>query len=406
VRSAKTQKRSRPSAILDISQGAHEIAGKRIRGRSRFHRYRCWAEGAIHVRHKRQLVLSERHQSRGALFSVSQVGSSHLPTYQSSAILALATDSSPARLPIDIETRSTDAKGRISLPKAFANATVSSTSKAIPGCVSARQRSFRKTKHASTKSWRPRCPTATASSRSSTTLLKRIPYCAAPSQRFPVAMTDWRIERLGPHHDRSGFSCGKPPPGDFILKLVIQYEKRNLGRTYVAVKPGELQVRGYYTIGSGAVPFTNLPAPSAHKLPRHPVLVILLARLAVDHSAKGQKLGESLPLDALGRSLTLAEALGIHAVEVNAIDQQARAFIRNLVLAHYIPSPLRKERLEDSSPRVPFSILISEATIMCGHSAKVGRTTGDRIMPSVVRVHGIAQQFKGVLPFLSARPVE
>ena len=31
VRSAKTQKRSRPSAILDISQGAHEIAGKRIK---------------------------------------------------------------------------------------------------------------------------------------------------------------------------------------------------------------------------------------------------------------------------------------------------------------------------------------------------------------------------------------
>ena len=30
VRSAKTQKRSRPSAILHISQGAHEISGKRI----------------------------------------------------------------------------------------------------------------------------------------------------------------------------------------------------------------------------------------------------------------------------------------------------------------------------------------------------------------------------------------
>ena len=34
VRSAKTQKRSRPSAILHISQGAHEIAGKRITPRS------------------------------------------------------------------------------------------------------------------------------------------------------------------------------------------------------------------------------------------------------------------------------------------------------------------------------------------------------------------------------------
>jgi len=85
-------------------------------------------------------------------------------------------------------------------------------------------------------------------------------------------------------------------------------------------------VRGYYTIASGAVPFLNLPAPSARKLPRHPVPVILLARLAVDHSAQGQTLGESLLLDALGRSLTLAEALGIHAVEVDAIDQQAKAF--------------------------------------------------------------------------------
>jgi GNAT superfamily N-acetyltransferase len=89
--------------------------------------------------------------------------------------------------------------------------------------------------------------------------------------------------------------------------------------------PSTYGTSGYYTIASGAVPFLNLPAPSARKLPRHPVPVILLARLAVDHSAQGQKLGESL-LDALGRSLTLAEALGIHAVEVGAIDQQAKAF--------------------------------------------------------------------------------
>jgi len=60
------------------------------------------------------------------------------------------------------------------------------------------------------------------------------------------------------------------------------------------------------------------------------VPVILLARLAVDHSAQGQKLGESL-LDALGRSLTLAEALGIHAVEVDAIDQQAKAFLASFL---------------------------------------------------------------------------
>ena len=34
MRSAKTQKRSRPSAILDYLKAAHEIAGKRITGAS------------------------------------------------------------------------------------------------------------------------------------------------------------------------------------------------------------------------------------------------------------------------------------------------------------------------------------------------------------------------------------
>ncbi len=52
-------------------------------------------------------------------------------------------------------------------------------------------------------------------------------------------------------------------------------------------------------------------------------------------------------------------------------------------------------RSKGNRPGVSLSTLISEATIMSGHSAKVGRTTGDRIMPSVVGVHGIAQQFKG-----------
>ncbi len=139
-------------------------------------------------------------------------------------------------------------------------------------------------------------------------------------------MADWQIERLARHHERSGFSCGKPPLDDFILRLVTQYEKRNLGRTYVAVRQGESQVRGYYTLASGAIPFQNLPEPAAKKLPKHPVPVILLARLAVDQSARGQGLGEALLLDALRRSASLADKLGIHAVEVDAIDQQAKSF--------------------------------------------------------------------------------
>lgn len=139
-------------------------------------------------------------------------------------------------------------------------------------------------------------------------------------------MDEWRIERLGRSHRRGEFSCGREPLDTFLRTLVGQYEKRNLGRTYVATSPGDARVIGYYTLASGAIPFLNLPEDVARKLPKHPVPTVLLARLAVDRSAQGRGLGAALLVDALERSLSLAEVLGIHAVEVHATDGQARAF--------------------------------------------------------------------------------
>jgi GNAT superfamily N-acetyltransferase len=144
------------------------------------------------------------------------------------------------------------------------------------------------------------------------------------SASSPVA--DWQIGPLGRGHFRGAFSCGKPPLDDFLRRLASQYEKRNLGRTYVAVQPGETRVCGYYTLASGAVSFDHRPEASARKLPRHPVPVALLARLAVDQAVQGRGLGEALLVDALRRCLELADGLGIHAVEVHAIDEQARTF--------------------------------------------------------------------------------
>ena len=139
-------------------------------------------------------------------------------------------------------------------------------------------------------------------------------------------MSEWQIERLSRSHDRSGFSCGKPSLDEFIRRFVTQYEKRNLGRTFVAVRKGETLIGGYYTLASSSVSFEHLPEESARKLAKHPVPVVLIARLAVDTSEQGQKLGEKLLIDALSRCLGLADELGVHAVEVDAIDEQARSF--------------------------------------------------------------------------------
>lgn len=139
-------------------------------------------------------------------------------------------------------------------------------------------------------------------------------------------MSEWRIERLDYRHVWEGFDCGKPSLNDFLQALVGQYEKRNLGRTYVALQERGERILGYDTLASGAIAAGSLPAKQAKKLPRHAVPVVLLARLAVQQSVHGKGLGSFLLRDALTRSLHLSDKLGIHAVVVDALDVQAKAF--------------------------------------------------------------------------------
>ncbi len=149
-------------------------------------------------------------------------------------------------------------------------------------------------------------------------------------------MANWQIERLDRSHERAAFACGKAPLDEFLHSLVTQYEKRRLGRTYVAVLPNTERVDGYYTLAAGSVPFQHLPPKIAKKLPKHPVPVALLGRLAVDRAAQGHHLGATLLGDALQRCLELSEQLGIFAVEVVAIDREAKAFYQKY---GFVPLP-------------------------------------------------------------------
>ena len=153
-------------------------------------------------------------------------------------------------------------------------------------------------------------------------------------------MDNWVIESLERPHARDEFRCGKAPLDHFFHALVGQYEKRNRGRTYVAVRPGNQRVYGYYTLASSAVAREILPAKAAKKLPRHPIPVVLLARLAVDQTVQGSGLGKRLLIDALLRCRNLSTQLGIHAVEVDAIDEQAKAFYEKFGFVALRDSPL------------------------------------------------------------------
>jgi GNAT superfamily N-acetyltransferase len=136
----------------------------------------------------------------------------------------------------------------------------------------------------------------------------------------------WAVERLSKSHDRTSFCCGKPLLDSYIQRLATQHEDKNMGRTYVAVVPPNPLVLGYYTISSGSIAFESVPEAIRRKLPTYPIPVAHLGRLAVDQSARGRRLGEFLLMDALARCLRISEQIGIHCVDVVAIDDDAARF--------------------------------------------------------------------------------
>lgn len=130
------------------------------------------------------------------------------------------------------------------------------------------------------------------------------------------------IETLSSHHDRRDFDCGVEDLNTYLQRYSGQHERKGMGRTYVATKPGETRVLGYYTISSSSIAFDVVP----ENLPRHRVPVALIGRLAVDKSARGRKLGETLLIHALQSAQRAAKIVGIYAVVVDAFDEAARAF--------------------------------------------------------------------------------
>ncbi len=132
----------------------------------------------------------------------------------------------------------------------------------------------------------------------------------------------YKIEQLDKSHDRQAFDCGEESLNIFLKRFARQNAKKGLGRTFVLVKEGEAKIYGYYTISSNSFGYEIVP----ENLPRYPVPVVHLGRLAIDKSAHGKRLGKALLFYALEKAAHLAEQLGIYAVEVYALNEQARDF--------------------------------------------------------------------------------
>ena len=142
-------------------------------------------------------------------------------------------------------------------------------------------------------------------------------------------------ELLTASHDTSSFDCGKAPLNQFFQRYALVNQATGSARTFVSLSQG--QISGYYSLAAASAEHAIVPARISKGLARHPVPMLLLARLAVDLKAQGQGLGRSLLQSVLGKYLQASEVIGCRALMVHAIDEAAIGFYQGY---GFEPSPV------------------------------------------------------------------
>jgi GNAT superfamily N-acetyltransferase len=150
------------------------------------------------------------------------------------------------------------------------------------------------------------------------------------------------IEKLRRDHVLDSFDCGKEDLNRFLKRQAWNNQQAHSAQTYVLAK--DLRVLGYYSLAAGAVTHDEATERVRKGLARHPIPVILLARLAVDVSIHGKGVGSALLKDALMRTAQAADTIGARALLVHAKDESAKAFYQHFTF--------------ETSPSDPYHLLL------------------------------------------------
>jgi GNAT superfamily N-acetyltransferase len=143
-----------------------------------------------------------------------------------------------------------------------------------------------------------------------------------------------RIEKLRRDHHVEGFDCGKEPLNRFLIRFALQSQLANSAQTYLALSDNI--VVGYFTLTFGDVAYDDASERLRKGVARHPVPLMILARLAVPTAWAGKGICSGLLKDALARTLAAAEIAGLRAFAVHTKDDEARTFYEHF---GFIPSP-------------------------------------------------------------------
>lgn len=159
-------------------------------------------------------------------------------------------------------------------------------------------------------------------------------------------MVTFRSESLDPErHNVSAFTCGEPSMDSWLREQAVSATSRRTARTWVWVDQDAVVV-GYYALAAHKVAREEVPTKIARGGPAE-IPAVLLARLALSESLRGQGLGAVLVADALARIVDATQTVAARLVVVDALHQRVAGFYESLGFRRVPGSLLLVQKIAD-----------------------------------------------------------
>lgn len=137
--------------------------------------------------------------------------------------------------------------------------------------------------------------------------------------------------------DVATFDSGEPSLDNYLRTRALTNHATGASRCFVTCRDG--RVVGFYALASASVERSSVPGRVRRNMPNL-VPVILLSRLAIDADEHGRGLGAQLLRDAITRCVGVADVIGVRAILVHALHEQARTFYAHFDFAPSVTDPL------------------------------------------------------------------
>ena len=156
----------------------------------------------------------------------------------------------------------------------------------------------------------------------------------------------YRSERLDPErHGVDDFECGERSLDIWLREQAVVASARRTARTWVWVD-GRGSVVGYYALAAHRVARADVPKAVGRGGPVE-IPAVLLGRLALSRTLRGQGLGEVLVADALTRVVDATQTVAARLVVVDALHEQVARFYQSLGFRRVPGSLLLVQRIAD-----------------------------------------------------------